>query len=252
MSAVMPSAPRVVSREQWTAERVAFLAREKELTHLQDAIAQERRALPWVRMDKPYAFDTREGRRTLGELFGHQKQLVVQHFMLAPGWEAGCPSCSYMADHTEGMLPHLAERGVAFVAVSRAPIAEIERFRRRMGWNFAWVSSHGSEFNHDFRVSFTPQERAAGTVAYNYGTLPFAPEEMPGISAFCKDEAGAVFHTYSTFGRGVEAMMGTYRLLDLTAQGRHEEGLEHPMAWVKHHDKYEPQAVAAKPAGCCH
>jgi predicted dithiol-disulfide oxidoreductase (DUF899 family) len=244
-------AHRVVSREQWNAERVALLAREKELTRMQDAIASERRALPWVRMDEPYVFDTREGRRSLAELFGHQRQLVMQHFMLAPGWEAGCPSCSYMADHTDAMLPHLAARGIAFVAVSRAPIADIERFRRRMGWTFTWVSSHGSPFNRDFGVSFTPDERASGTVAYNYGTLPFAPEEMPGISAFCKDESGAVFHTYSTYGRGVEAMMGTYRLIDLTSQGRGEEGLDHPMAWVKHHDRYEPQAVAAKPASCC-
>ncbi len=250
-AAVVDGSRRVVSREQWTAERVAFLAREKKLTRLQDAVARERRALPWVRMDKPYAFDTREGSRSLGDLFGHHSQLVVQHFMLAPGWDAGCPSCSYMADHVDGMLPHLAQRDVAFVAVSRAPLAEIERFRRRMGWQFTWVSSHGTDFNHDYRVSFTPQERAPGTVAYNYGTLPFAPEEMPGISAFSRDADGTVFHTYSTYGRGVEAMMGTYRLLDLAAKGRQEEGLEHPMAWVKHHDRYEVP-IGSKPVGCCH
>ena len=244
-------AHRVVSQEQWRAERMAFLAREKEVLRLQDDLARQRRALPWVRMDKPYTFDTREGRRTLAELFGPQGQLLVQHFMLAPGWEAGCPSCSYMADHLEGMLPHLAARDTGFVVVSRAPLAEIERFRRRMGWTFTWVSSHGSDFNFDFGVSFTPEERATGGVAYNYMRQSFAPEEMPGISAFRKDRDGTVFHTYSTYGRGVEAMMGTYRMLDLTAKGRDEEGLDHTMAWVKHHDRYEAP-VGAKPVGCCH
>ena len=163
----------VVSRDRWIAERKALLAREKELTHLRDQIARERRALPWVRIDKNYVFDTPEGRRTLAELFEGRRQLLVQHFMFGPGWEQGCPSCSFMADHTDGMNVHLAHRDVTFVAISRAPLAEIERFRQRMGWQFKWVSSHGSDFNHDFHVSFTPEEQAKGEVYYNYGMQPF-------------------------------------------------------------------------------
>ena len=213
---------RVVSRDEWVAERKTLLAREKELTRLRDQIAHERRALPWVRVDKGYVFDTPEGRRTLAELFEGRRQLLVQHFMLAPGWEEGCKSCSFMADHNDGMTVHLAHRGVTFVAVSRAPLAEIERFRRRMGWQFKWVSSHGSDFNYDFGVTFTPEERAKGEVDYNYGTVAMDVRGMPGVSAFYKDDAGDVFHTYSTYGRGVEVMMGTYNMLDLTPKGRDE------------------------------
>jgi predicted dithiol-disulfide oxidoreductase (DUF899 family) len=243
----------VVSRDRWVAERLALLAREKELTRQHDQIARERRALPWVRLEKDYVFDAPEGRRSLAELFDGRRQLLVQHFMFAPGWEQGCPSCSFMADHVGGMQVHLAQRDVTFLAVSRAPLAEIERFRRRMGWAFKWVSAYANDFNHDVGVSFTPQERGTGAVYYNYGRQPFPQEEAPGISAFCRDEAGEVFHTYSTFGRGVEVMMGTYPLLDLMPKGR-DEGLGHGMAWVRHHDRYEP-APAAKPApaasSCC-
>jgi predicted dithiol-disulfide oxidoreductase (DUF899 family) len=239
----------VVSQEQWVTERRKLLAREKELTRLRDQVALERRALPWVRVDKLYRFDTPEGARTLADLFGGHRQLIVQHFMLGPGWEAGCPSCSFMADHTDGMSVHLAARDVAFVAISRAPLAEIERFRRRMGWKFRWVSSFGSDFNHDFHVSFAPQE-AQGQVYYNYGLQDFEGDELPGISVFYRNDASEVFHTYSAYRRGVEAMMGTYNLLDLAPKGR-DEG-DGPMAWVRHHDRYEP-APAAKAAGsCCH
>ena len=243
----------VVSRDRWIAERKTLLAREKELTRLRDQIARERRALPWVRIDKNYVFDAPEGRRTLAELFDGRRQLLVQHFMLAPGWEQGCPSCSYMADHSDGMTVHLAHRDITFVAVSRAPLAEIERFRQRMGWQFKWVSSHGNEFNHDFGVTFTPEEIAKGEVYYNFGMWPFPHEELPGISVFYKDDAGAVFHTYSTYGRGVEVMMGTYNLLDLTPKGRDEDRLSHTMEWVRHHDRYEPEALAkaAPVAGSC-
>jgi predicted dithiol-disulfide oxidoreductase (DUF899 family) len=171
--------------------------------------------------------------------------------MLGPGWEQGCPSCSFMADHLDGMSIHLAHRDLALLVVSRAPLGEIERFRRRMGWRFRWVSSHGSDFNHDFGVSFTPEERARGEVAYNFATQPFAPEEMPGISVFRRDADGTVFHTYSTYGRGVEVMMGTYALLDLTPKGRDEQDLEHTMGWVRHHDRYEPAPVQAA-GSCCH
>jgi predicted dithiol-disulfide oxidoreductase (DUF899 family) len=228
---------RIVSRDEWIAERKTLLEREKELTHLRDQIARQRRAMPWVRVDKDYVFDTLGGRRTLAELFEGRRQLLVQHFMLAPGWEEGCPSCSFMADHTDGMIVHLANRDVTMVAVSRAPLAEIERFRQRMGWQFAWVSSDGSDFNYDFGVSFTHEELAKGEIYYNYGRRPLASEEWPGVSVFFKN-ANEVFHTYSTYGRGVEVMMGTYDMLDLTPQGRNEREVGHKMEWVRHHDRY--------------
>lgn len=240
----------VVSRERWLAERKKLLAREKELTRLGDEIARERRALPWVHIDKDYVFDTPGGPRKFAELFEGRRQLIVQHFMFAPGWEQGCASCSFMADHSDGMSVHLAHRDVTFVAVSRATLAEIERFRRRMGWQFTWVSSAGTDFNRDFRVTFTPEEVARGTLDYNYGDWPHAYEEWPGVSVFCKDDAGNVFHTYSAYGRGVEVMMGTYRMLDLTPKGRDERDVFDKMEWVRHHDRYAP-AAAAKTAACC-
>lgn len=241
----------IVSRDQWLTERQALLAREKELTQLRDQIARERRALPWVRVEKDYVFEGLEGRRTLADLFEGRRQLLVQHFMLGPDWEQGCPSCSYMADHTDGMLPHLAQRDVTLVAISRAPLARIERFRQRMGWRFPWVSSHGSDFNHDFHVSFSPEALARGEVNYNYALRPFPSEEAPGISAFCQGDAGDVFHTYSTYGRGVEVMMGTYNLLDLAPKGRSERDVPNKMEWVRHHDRYE-QAPRATSGACCH
>ena len=211
------TAPRLVSREQWLKERLQLLAREKELTRLGDRIAEERRALPWQRVEKTYVFDTLDGPRTLAELFDGRCQLLVQHFMFAPGWEQGCPSCSFMADHTDGMTVHLAQRDVSFVAISRATLAEIERFRQRMGWQFRWVSSNANSFNRDFHVTFTPQEVASGAIDYNYRKGPaYLTEELPGISVFYRDDAGAVFQTYSTFGRGVEVMMGTYATVSYT------------------------------------
>jgi len=245
---------QVVSKDRWLAGRKALLAREKELTRLRDQVARERRALPWVRIEKDYVFDTPEGRRTLAELFEGRRQLLVQHFMLGPGWEQGCPSCSFMADHTDGMNVHLAHRDVTFVAISRAPLAEIERFRRRMGWQFKWVSSNANDFNFDFGVSFTPEEKARNEVTYNYGRQPFESEELPGISVFYKDDAGELFHTYSTYRRGVEVMMGAYNLMDLTPKGRDEDNLSYGMEWVRHHDRYEPAPAAkAAPAAtaCC-
>jgi len=236
----MPSTDthRVVSREAWIAERKALLVREKELTRLRDQIAAERRDLPWVRIDKAYTFDTLEGRRTLADLFDGRRQLLVQHFMLGPGWEEGCKSCSYMADHSDGMVVHLAHRDTTLVAVSRAPLAEIERFRQRMEWRFKWVSSYGTDFNYDFGVSFTPEEVAKGEITYNFGPRPFANEELPGVSVFFKGESDEVLHTYSTYGRGVEVMMGTYNMLDLTPKGRDEGNVRHKMQWVRHHDRY--------------
>jgi predicted dithiol-disulfide oxidoreductase (DUF899 family) len=237
----------IVTHDKWLEARRDLLAAEKDLTRRGDEVARLRRQLPWVRVEKDYVFDGPDGRQTLAELFAGRRQLLVQHFMLAPGWEEGCKSCSYMADHTDGMLAHLAQRGVSFVAVSRAPLAEIERFRRRMGWHFHWVSSFGSDFNYDFKVSFTPEEIATGRIDYNFGKWSLTGEEWPGVSAFCKDDAGDVFRTYSTYGRGVEVMMGAYRMLDLTPKGRDEpEG--RGMAWVRHHDRYEP---GAKAASCC-
>lgn len=247
----------VVTRDRWIAERKALLAREKEMTRLRDTLAQDRRQLPWVLVDKPYVFDAPDGPRTLADLFEGRRQLIVQHFMFAPGWAQGCPSCSFMADHVDGARPHLAQRDVSFAAVSRAPLADIERFRQRMGWQFPWVSSFGTDFNADFHVSFTPEERERGEVYYNFGKTHFPQEEAPGISAFLRDEAGRIFHTYSTYGRGVELMMGTYDLLDIAPKGRDEDGLPFTMAWVRHHDLYPAHANASEsptkagsPCGC--
>lgn len=243
-----------VSRDKWLEARLDLLAAEKDLTRRSDQVAQLRRQLPWVQVEKEYVFDGADGRQTLADLFDGRSQLLVQHFMLAPGWEQGCPSCSYMADHTDGMTVHLAHRDVTFVAISRAPLDEIERFRRRMGWQFKWVSSHGTDFNYDFGVSFTPEEVATGRINYNYGKWSLMGEEWPGVSAFYKDEAGDVFHTYSTYGRGVEVMMGTYRMLDLMPKGRAErDDTFHKMEWVRHHDRYEPEspAKAASATGSC-
>jgi predicted dithiol-disulfide oxidoreductase (DUF899 family) len=241
----------IVTSDRWISERKKLLAREKELTHMRDEIAEQRRALPWVRIDKEYVFDTPVGRRTLAELFDGRSQLMVQHFMLGPGWEQGCKSCSFMADHADGMTIHLEHRDITFVAVSRAPMAEIERFHARMGWKFKWVSANDNDFNYDFHVSFKPEERAQGEVFYNFGMTAFPAEEAPGISLFYKNEAGEVFHTYSTFGRGVEVMMGAYNMIDLAPKGR-DEGVDGGMAWVRHHDRYDPAPKkSGSAAGSC-
>ncbi|NKI61557.1 DUF899 family protein [Labrenzia sp. PO1] len=226
----------VVSHEDWLAARRDLLQKEKELTHLRDSVASKRLALPWERIEKDYVFDTLDGPRSLAGLFEGRSQLVVQHFMFAPGWKEGCPSCSFMADHADGMNLHLANHDVTMIAVSRAPLADIERYRKRMGWTFGWVSSFGSDFNYDFRVSFTPEEVATGHIDYNFGGWNMTGEEWPGVSAFIKNEAGEVFRTYSTYGRGVEVMMGTYAMLDLTPKGRNEA---RGMDWVRRHDRYE-------------
>ena len=238
---------RIVSREEWLAARKAHLKNEKALTRMRDLVSAERRALPWVKVEKDYVFDTPQGPRRLADFFDGRRQLVMQHFMLGEGWEQGCKSCSYMADHTDPTLVHLAQRDTSFVAVSGAPLAEIERFRKRMGWKFPWVSSHGTDFNRDFHVTFTAEEKENGTGDYNFGSKP-PGQEMPGVSVFWKDDAGSVFRTYSTYGRGVEVMMHTYNLLDLTPKGRDEDALDFTMAWVRHHDRYE-SAPAAR--SCC-
>jgi predicted dithiol-disulfide oxidoreductase (DUF899 family) len=239
-----------VSHAEWLEARRDLLAAEKELTRRGDQVAALRRNLPWVRVETRYVFEGPDGPVTLEDLFDGRNQLLLQHFMLGPGWEQGCPSCSFMADHADGMTIHLAHRDVSFAAVSRAPIAEIERFRARMGWRFPWVSAHGTSFNFDFHVSFTPEDIAAGNVDYNFARRARAGQEMPGLSVFCREDDGSIYHTYSAYGRGVEAMIGTYRMLDLTPKGRDEEGLPSTMAWVRHHDRYEARSPVPA-ASCC-
>jgi predicted dithiol-disulfide oxidoreductase (DUF899 family) len=238
MTTLKIAVPEVVSRTEWLEARKKFLLEEKSYTRQGDALAAERRNLPWVRVDRDYVFDAPSGKVSLADLFEGRSQLIVQHFMFGPDWKEGCPSCSYMADHVGGALVHLAHRDVTFVAVSRASITEIEAFKKRMGWGFKWVSSAENDFNFDYGVSFTKEEIAKGKVNYNYKMQNFPSEEAPGISVFYRNDAGDVFHTYSTYGRGVEVMMGTYRLLDLVSKGRDEAGPADGMAWVRHHDKY--------------
>ena len=240
----MPHA--TATRAEWLAARTALLAEEKELTRRRDALAARRRELPWVPLERDYRFTGPEGEVGLADLFAGRRQLLVYHFMLGPGWEEGCASCSYVADHFDACLPHLAARDVTLVAVARAPYAEIAAFRRRMGWTFPWVSSFGSAFNHDFGVSFTAEELQSGAVAYNYARGPFPAEEAPGLSAFARDAGGAIFHTYSTYARGLDGLIGTYALLDLAPRGRDEAALGFTMAWVRHHDRY-----ATAPAAAC-
>lgn len=238
---------KIVSEQEWLAARKGLLAKEKALTRARDDLSAERRALPWVKVVKPYAFDTRDGKKTLAELFGGKGQLLIYHFMLGPGWEEGCPSCSYLADHFDGAVIHLAQRDVAFVVVSRAPLAEIERFKRRMGWQFQWVSSFGSDFNFDYHVSFNKDEIGAEG-DYNYGREEIGSDEMPGASVFYQAENGDVFHTYSAYARGLDILVGTYNFLDLTPKGRDEAALPWSMAWVRHHDRYE---AAETESACC-
>jgi len=234
----------VASREEWRAARLALLEREKALTRERDAVAAARAALPWVRVEKEYRFDTARGTATLGELFAGRSQLIVQHFMFAPDWEEGCVGCSFSADHVDATLPHLAAKGVAFVAVSRAPLARLLAFRARMGWGFDWVSSLGSDFNYDFGVSFREEDIAAGRAEYNWRPARDTGEGS-GHSSFFRDGAGAVFHTYSVFARGDEAMCNTYNMLDIAPLGRNERPPQ-PMGWVRHHDRYDAAA-----SGCC-
>jgi predicted dithiol-disulfide oxidoreductase (DUF899 family) len=236
---------RVVSPEQWLAARTEFLRAEKEFTHARDRLAEKRRTLPWVKVEKPYTFESPAGRVSLADLFGGCSQLVVQHFMLGPGWEEGCKSCSFMMDHFNVAAVHLPARDVSFAAISRAPLAEILAFKERMGWNVNWVSAHGSDFNFDFHVSFRTEDFEDGAVYYNYDRQPFPHDEAPGVSVFARDSVGTVYHTYSTYGRGVEFIMGTYAILDLVPKGRDEEGMDYGMEWLRHHDRYEQSAHAA-------
>ena len=227
--------PRIVSQEEWLKARKAFLAKEKEFTRARDELARQRRELPWVKVEKPYTFDAAEGRVSLGDLFGGKGQLLIYHFMMGPDWEEGCPNCSFWADNYNGVDVHLAHRDTALVAVSRAPLARIDAYKKRMGWTFRWVSSVGSDFNFDYDASFKPDEEG---LRYNFGTIKPFGEETPGISAFRRGDGGAIYHTYSTYARGLDMLNGAYHLLDLTAKGRDEQELPWPMAWVKRHDRY--------------
>jgi predicted dithiol-disulfide oxidoreductase (DUF899 family) len=230
---------KVVSRDEWIEARKAHLAKEKAFTRQRDEVSRQRRDLPWVQVEKNYTFDTPNGRETLADLFEGRSQLIVYHFMFGPGWEAGCPYCSFLVDHVDGALVHLAQRDVALVAVSRAPLPELEAFKTRMGWRFNWVSSFGSDFNYDYHVSFTKDDAAKGTVYYNYEMQEFMSEELFGISVFYKDETGDIFHTYSSYARGGDMLLGTYHWLDLTPKGRDETGPHHNLTdWVQHHDRY--------------
>lgn len=236
--------PKIVSREEWLGARKKLLAREKRLTHERDAIAAERRQLPWVKVEKNYVFDTPSGKQTLADLFDGKSQLIVYHFMFGPDWQEGCPSCSFIMDHTDGALAHLAQRDVSFAAISRAPISKIEAFKKRLGWKFNWVSSNGCDFNYDYHVSFTPEQKAQGKVEYNFDLMEFPSAEAPGISVFYKDKNGTIFHTYSAYARGTEAPLGTYAYLDLVPKGRDEDGLRFTMAWLRHHDRYDNGRLA--------
>ena len=240
--------PRVVSQEEWLAARKELLSKEKDLTRQRDALAEERRKLPWVKVEKNYVFDTASGKKTLADLFGGKSQLVIYHFMLGPDWEQGCPSCSLLGDHLDGIGIHLAQRDVNLMMVSRAPFAKIDEFKKRMGWKFPWASSYESDFNFDYGVSATKEDAAKETI-YNYAPTKFPSEERPGMSVFYKNANGEVFHTYSFYARGLEDMMALYMILDRVPKGRDEGGLSFPMAWVRHHDRYpESNIVGVKAA----
>lgn len=227
---------RTVSRDEWLDARKAHLQKEKALTRQRDQLSRERREMPWVKVDKEYVFDTSQGRKSLSDLFGDHSQLIIHHFMFHPDWEAGCPSCSFEADHAEGALVHLDHHDVAYVRVSRAPLKKIQAYNERMDWHAEWVSSYDSDFNFDYHVSFTKDELATGEVYYNYAMTPDGYDELPGLSVFYKDDTGAIFHTYSSYARGNEEVLGTYLYLDLTPKGRNEaKGMD----WVRRHDEYE-------------
>lgn len=253
--------PKIVSPAEWLAARKELLKKEKEFTRLRDELNRQRRELPWEKVQKEYVFDGPQGKETLAQLFGNKSQLIVYHFMLGPGWKEGCPGCSFVSDHLDGAIAHLAARDVSLVVVSRAPLAQIETFKKRMGWSFKWVSSNASDFNYDYHVSFTKDEIASGQKFYNYAMQSFPSEEGPGMSAFCRDGAGNIYHTYSSFARGLDMLVGAYNWLDLAPKGRDEDGLAQKMSWVRHHDRYDegyavdPKAQFVQPEkthdACC-
>ncbi len=250
---------KVVSRDEWLKARLAHLAAEKELTRKRDELSQQRRELPWERVEKDYVFEGPNGPETLADLFAGRSQLIVYHFMFGPNWEEGCKSCSFLSDHFDATRVHLAHRDVTLAVVSQAPMPRIAAFQKRMGWRFHWVSAFGADFQRDYGVHFTKDE-LAGEVDYNYRKIHFDLEEAPGLSVFYKDNAGQIFHTYSSYERGLDTLVGTYQFLDLVPKGRDEDGLAFTMSWVRHHDKYgddyvlDPTATYRNPRDigeCC-
>jgi len=226
----------VVSQTEWLAARKALLTKEKEFTKARDQLSAARRQLPWVKIDKTYVFDGPAGRETLADLFGGRSQLIVYHFMFGPDWEAGCPHCSHWADNFNSIIVHLNQRDVSMVAISRAPYVKLAAYEKRMGWTFKWVSSLRTDFNFDFHVSFTPEEMATKQALYNFEMQDPHASEREGVSVFLKDPGGAVFHTYSTYARGIDMLSVDYNYLDLVPKGR-DEGDRGPF-WVRRHDEY--------------
>ena len=234
--------PAIVSLQQWLTARRSLLRQETKFSRHRTRLTQQRQALPWVKVEQDYVFTTPTGKKTLAQLFARRSQLIVYHFMYGPGWDEGCRGCSFVSDHFDGALAHLAARDVTLTAVSIAPLKEFAAFKKRMGWKFPWVSSHGTSFNHDFGVTFTPEEIASGRINYNFAPRAIGMEELPGLSVFARDKSGAIYHTYSTYSRGLESLIGAYSLLDLVPKGRNEDGLERSMQWVRHHDRYATAA----------
>jgi predicted dithiol-disulfide oxidoreductase (DUF899 family) len=229
---------RVVSSDEWIEARKTLLEEEKALQKARDELAKKRRELPWRRVEPDYSFEGENGTASLPELFGDCSQLIIYHFMYHPDWEEGCKSCSFWADQYDAVIPHLKARDVALACVSRGPLAKLLAYRDRMGWSFPWYSSAGNSFNHDFNVSFTPEQVGARDGVYNYRQASWLAEELPGLSTFVRDADGAVYHSYSTFSRGLDPLNATYQMLDLVAKGRDEDELEFPMAWVRRNDEY--------------
>jgi predicted dithiol-disulfide oxidoreductase (DUF899 family) len=229
---------RMVNRQEWRAERIALLKEEKAFTRQRDELSKKVRALPWVKVDKTYTFDSPTGPKTMTDLFGPRSQLVTYHFMFDPTWSQGCMGCSFIADHYNGLVVHLAHRDITLVTVSTAPVDKLEQFRKRMGWTFPWVSAANTDFGRDFGVSFTDQELAAENAVYNFTDKASSIREYPGMSVFVRDAHGVIFHTYSTFARGLENFLAAYQFIDITPKGR-DEGPNAGMHWVRHHDRYD-------------
>jgi predicted dithiol-disulfide oxidoreductase (DUF899 family) len=230
---------RVVSADEWLKARLDLLAKEKEFTRIRDQLNQQRRELPWERVDKEYVFDGANGRETLAQLFENRNQLIVYHFMFAPDWEAGCKHCSWWADNFERNIVHLNHRDVTMVAISHAPWHKLDAFKKRMGWTFKWVSAFNTDFNYDYHVSFRPAEVAKGEIYQNYRQKKSSLSEVAGFSVFYKDSHGSIFHTYSCYERGLDMLNAGYHLLDLVPKGRDEDSLPFPQAWVQYRDSYQ-------------
>ena len=246
----MPS-PKIVARDAWLEARKALLAEEKALTRAKDTVNRHRLAMPWVRLEKRYVFEDASGPVSLADLFEGRSQLLIYHFMFGPGWSEGCSGCSFLCDHVDSARRHFEHHDVSFAAVSRAPFATLESFRLRMGWSFRWVSAFASDFNTDFNVSFTPEQMEHGGAEYNFAKTRPDSDELSGVSAFYRDEAGRIFHTYSQYARGGEEVIGTYGWLDVAPLGRNETGPSHDLSdWVRHHDRYETLIEAAACPAC--